>query len=637
MNQLELNKSTLFPENIPEELKTLNQWVVYRLEKKPGREKPTKPLYQANGKKASSTNPETWCTFEHALEAFQKKNFYGIGFVFTKNDQYTGIDFDDCINPETKTIKPWAKEWIEKFESYTEYSPSRTGTHTIVRGKIPSETGIKKGDYEIYDHARYFTFTGDIIDTKYSHIEARQDVVNELTLFLTSTSKTNKEDISTSEGYELSNKEIEGIISKAKAATNGKKFTKLFDGQWDEVGYPSQSEADLALCNQLAYWTNGNPVAIDQLFRQSKLCLEKWERDDYRDNTIQKAMEQCQQQTKNGIQGSSGSNKVATGIPIIHIADIEHKPVEFQIDRIWPIKSVGVMAGQPGVCKTWLALEIAVSIASGTKLFDRHQCEKGKVLVFNAEDDPATITRPRIAAFACHKNLKIRDLDLNLLNIPSIFIDDRDTKDRFEITVSKYKPDIIILDPLRNVHSLDEDNATDMLKLLHFLREINRKYSCSILLVCHDKKRGNDNGTDRASKVRGSNALVGWRDNAIFLDKDKEGMIRVEIYNRACLSIPPFFIKLMTKDDEKGNLKTATLEMTSRNQTELKKEQEDLSKIKKIITDSKSPISRNKIVEEAGMNKAKCLKLVKILLEREEIKEMPNKRLVINEAPITTN
>ncbi len=164
MNQLKLNKLTLFPENIPEELKDLNQWVVYRLVEKPGKEKPDKIPYQTNFSKASVINPKTWCSFAQALASYQKKNFDGIGFVFTKDDPYTGIDFDGCVNPETKVIEPWAKDWIDKFASYTEFSPSRTGTHTIVKGKLPSDKGIKKGDYEIYDWGRYFTFTGAIIE-----------------------------------------------------------------------------------------------------------------------------------------------------------------------------------------------------------------------------------------------------------------------------------------------------------------------------------------------------------------------------------------------------------------------------------------------------------------------------------------
>lgn len=304
----ELNNPVLIPENIPEELKALNQWVVYRIEEINGRL--TKPPYQTNGKKASTTDPETCCTFEQALEAFQEKNFDGIGFVFTKDDPYTGIDLDDCVNPETKAIESWAMDWINRFSSYTEFSPSKTGTHTIVKGELPCEKGIKKGDYEIYDHARYFTFTGDVIVPKYSHIEERQNVVEELCQFLHGSSKKDEAVAPLPEGDELSNTEINEIINKARAAKTAKKFSKLYEGSWDELGYPSQSEADQALCNHLAYWANYNPTGIDQIFRESGLYREKWERDDYRENTIKKALSLRHQKAKSDFKEQEDSSEI---------------------------------------------------------------------------------------------------------------------------------------------------------------------------------------------------------------------------------------------------------------------------------------------------------------------------------------
>ena len=107
---------------IPEELKELRHWVVYRLKDVNGRL--TKPPYQTNGYKANTTNPKTWCTFDEALGAYKTKEFDGIGFVFTKDDSYTGIDLDYGISIESNTLEPWAKDWVEKFQSYTELSPS---------------------------------------------------------------------------------------------------------------------------------------------------------------------------------------------------------------------------------------------------------------------------------------------------------------------------------------------------------------------------------------------------------------------------------------------------------------------------------------------------------------------------------
>ena len=304
-------------------------------------------------------------------------------------------------------------------------------------------------------------------------------------------------------------------------------------------------------------------------------------------------------------------------IPIIHIADVEYMPIEFQVDKIWTINSVGFLSGQPGVCKTWLAWEIAVSIASGTKLFDLYECKKGKVLAFNAEDDPAMVTRSRIEAIARQKNLDFEKLDLHLLDASVITLDDFYEQNRMEATIQQYKPDMLIFDPLRNIHSLDEDNATEMSKLLHFLRRISREYSCSVLLVCHDKKPSIANGKYRGAQVRGTSVLVGWRDVAIFLDKANGAMTKVQIYNRSCQSISPFHFTLRTKNDNHGSPKAAELVVTTPDQIEDQKDAEELQKIKRFIS-KHCPITKTDVAKKAGMNKQKCLKLVDTLIDSDD-------------------
>ncbi len=163
---------------------------------------------------------------------------------------------------------------------------------------------------------------------------------------------------------------------------------------------------------------------------------------------------------------------------------------------------------------------------------------------------------------------------------------------------------------------------------MHFLREINRKYSCSILIVCHDKKPSKGNGQDRASQVRGTSALVGWRDVAIFLDKESDGTTKVVVYNRSCPSIKPFHFNLITKEDDNRKLIMANLEVTSHEQIEIENEQQDLNKVKKIIAEANEPISRNKITEGAGIKRKKCLDLIRILLEQDEIEETKNGLIV---------
>ena len=198
-------------------------------------------------------------------------------------------------------------------------------------------------------------------------------------------------------------------------------------------------------------------------------------------------------------------------------------------------------------------------------------------------------------------------------------------------------------DPLRNVHGLDENSATDMSRLFRFLREINRKHLCSILLVCHDKKPGIGNGKDRAAQVRGTSALIGWRDVAIFLDEKTDEMTEVEIYNRSCQSISPFLFTLKAETDNQGNLDIAQLVVTTHDQIEDQKELKELHAIKKIISEH-SPITKDDIVKKAGINRQRCLKLINTLIESDDdvllegglikIKDKPS---LINQVPESRN
>lgn len=151
-------------DRIPAELRAIAQWLLWKTKKK--------IPHQVNGELASVDSPETWNTFESVLERFNQGGYDGIGFVFTADDPYCGIDLDGCRNRETGAWSPWAREIIQRFSSYTELSPSGTGAKIFVRGCSPWPTGRniklhsevivceKKPGIEVYDKGRYFAVTG---------------------------------------------------------------------------------------------------------------------------------------------------------------------------------------------------------------------------------------------------------------------------------------------------------------------------------------------------------------------------------------------------------------------------------------------------------------------------------------------
>jgi len=150
---------------VPDSLVELDQWIVWRSEKRDGG-KPTKVPYQINGSLASSTDSKTWCSSDEALKAWQQhpSRWSGIGFVFSATDPFVGIDLDQCLDTDGR-LKPWVQPIMERFfDSYAEISPSGRGIKIWAKGRLPGGgTAFPMGDgrVEIYDNGRYFTVTGN--------------------------------------------------------------------------------------------------------------------------------------------------------------------------------------------------------------------------------------------------------------------------------------------------------------------------------------------------------------------------------------------------------------------------------------------------------------------------------------------
>lgn len=254
---------------IPKELRERNQWVNWRTEIRNGR--PTKvPLNPRTEGRASTTDASTWDTYEAAVEASEWGQIEGLGFVFTTEDKYVGIDLDRCRDPKTGAVQPWAEQIIVRLASYTEVSPSGSGVHIIVRGALPPG-GRKRGDIEMYDRGRYFTMTGARLP------DAPQDVhdrTEELEALHREIFGSPVEEAVTPRAihHDLTDDEL---IARASGAANGAKFTALWSS--NTGGYASQSEADLALCSLLCYWTGPDQSRVDRLFRRSGLMRPKWD------------------------------------------------------------------------------------------------------------------------------------------------------------------------------------------------------------------------------------------------------------------------------------------------------------------------------------------------------------------------
>ena len=278
---------------LPDALVDRDQWVCWRTHDRDG--KPTKvPLIPGTTQFASTTDPTTWTSFLQARQAAANTPVEGLGFVFTADDPLVGIDLDDCRDPDAETPTAWAAEVLDTLDSYSEVSPSGTGYHVIVRGERP-EGRNRAGDLEVYDRSRFFTVTGDHVAATPETVTAREDALATLVeeeLAATSTTTTSSETPATDSQPSSDESPTQDaavpvpddeLLDRARNAANGDKFSRLWSGSTS--GYESHSEADLALCRLLAFWTGGDATRIDRLFRRSGLYRDKWDTVHYADGS----------------------------------------------------------------------------------------------------------------------------------------------------------------------------------------------------------------------------------------------------------------------------------------------------------------------------------------------------------------
>ena len=228
-------------ENIPLELRQLHQWVCWRYEERNGMQ--TKVPYSPDGlHHASIHNPATWGTFEQAVQGARALTMNGIGMVLTDADPYTGIDIDDKqTNPASEEELRAQYKILEAFQSYTERSVGqpwqdqqgrqRGGYHIIIRGRIKG--GRDRGHVGVYSSERYLTFTGDVV--RAAPIAEYQSLLDALVAEMPEGGyHIDLEDV----GSHLTDKELHDM---AMRAANGEKYDALCRGDWQAMGYPSQS------------------------------------------------------------------------------------------------------------------------------------------------------------------------------------------------------------------------------------------------------------------------------------------------------------------------------------------------------------------------------------------------------------
>lgn len=258
---------------IPAELKSLPQWILWKFETRNGKQ--TKVPCQVTGEMAQANNRRTWSTFATAVKFYLEGDYDGIGFVFSRQDNYIGIDIDKCV-VDGKT-NAFATEIIDTLDSYTEFSPSEKGIHIIIKGSLPQTvlgTGRKntKHGLEIYSYGRFFTFTGNRENSNdiYDRTDELEEVFEQYFDDSDIQGRVNLAEFEKDE-IKLSN---ESLWEKMFRSKNGDEIRSLYNGN---LINDDHSASDLALCNYLAFWTGKSATRMDAMFRESSLNRDKWD------------------------------------------------------------------------------------------------------------------------------------------------------------------------------------------------------------------------------------------------------------------------------------------------------------------------------------------------------------------------
>jgi hypothetical protein len=593
-------------QSIPQDLKNLDQWVVWKLEHPPNRAKPTKPPYDPKtGKNAKSNDPTTWSTFETAQRAFLKNpQWDGVGFMFINDKKYTGIDLDNCIDSQ-ENIASWAMEIIKKLDSYTELTPSKRGVHIILRNSLKPGTKAKAiikidgnivGAIEIYEHGRYFTVTGkhlpntpttiqenrsnELAEIYYQYLEAQNE--SELLTLPDTQQISVEEELSEKDNHtqttpqqvssitRLTSEEVQ-ILSQI-IAKEGTPFELLWEGKWQMAGYPSQSEADLAICGMLTRTLPNNPRLIDKLFRLSGMYRAKWDelhgQQTYGQHTIQIAITNHESFLNNHRKVCLYCHKEILFLEgkAVNLEDKSpHRCEEFQkehqiktdgetkpspqqtrldlktafdlatplpnLDFVLPgllAGTVGMIAAPGGTGKTFWLLQAAISIASYEQripffgsVWEPPSCNRRVVLLL--AEDPLDILAHRVRAIskwlsssynipqltkALENNLEIH----SLIGYQPCLIDSNGEPNQQWLDFVKEAAEgtrLLGLDPLRRWHRGDEIDNGVMMYLIQLLEGISRESGCTILLSHHVNKASILSGTGgEQSAARGASAIT---------------------------------------------------------------------------------------------------------------------------------
>ncbi len=523
-------------EQLPQVLRPHPQWVTWRWVWRDD-DWAKVPHTPSTGRWAKSNDLTTCGTFEEAVGAYTSGGWDGVGFVLHPDNHIVGVDLDHCV-AEDGTVSEAADQIRRYLDSYTEYSPSGTGLR-ILCGGTKEGRRCKHRWTECYNNVRFVTLTGHREKVWRGDIVHRHERVNKFCKAAFPDDKPSK----------AANKPVPAVMRPADFIPHADDeavltaCTRLFPGFWPLMWgecVEDHSKADLSLCCMLATATR-DEEQIDRVFRTSQLYREKWERDDYRERTIEKSLEMTEDEVRIADNLEEEPLCPAWGdVSGVYTAVVDEQEGDAPLDKKedkarrwrwfhelkhlpepeWLVgghilrDSLAMLAGPPGSGKSFLALDAALSVNYGVPFLGEYPTTPGKV-VYIAAEGVRGLWR-RVEAWLGHRGIDddpgivAIDRAVDLAGIDAAV----DIAECVQEAWHGETPSLLVVDTLARCSSAEENSATEVGQVIRTLDSLRHALAgCTILVVHHT-------GKDLSKGERGSSALRGAMDTLIKLDGD---------------------------------------------------------------------------------------------------------------------
>lgn len=216
------------------------------------------------------------------------------------------------------------------------------------------------------------------------------------------------------------------------------------------------------------------------------------------------------------------------------------------IDQLWARTGVGIIGGAPKCCKSWLGLDLAVSVASNSRCLDRFDVHRSGTVIIYLAEDANHIVRSRLEGIARHRRLRLENLAIEAVQVPSLRLDTAQDQTRLRETIEEKKPVLLLLDPFVRLHRSNENDVGEVSAILAHLRELQRACDTAVVVVHHARKNGTQGAPGQA--LRGSGDFHAWGDSNLYLKRHRDRLI-LTVEHRAAPAPEPFLLALAGDED----------------------------------------------------------------------------------------